>query len=311
MNVQLPPIDDLVAAALAEDLGVASERFLQSRSSAALLDADVTSSSTIPADDRFAGRIVAREAAVVCGLPVAARVFEMLADASGTGGVECFPLVAEGAEVSAGQPVMEVEGRTRLVLAAERTALDFVMVLSGMATEARAWQREAGEHLQVTDTRKTLPGLRALSKYAVTVGGAANHRTGLYDMVLIKDNHIAQAGSVAAAIGAARQAHPGLQVECEADSVQQAVEAARAGADYVLLDNMDDATLAEAVSAVRGAAPGCITEASGGIRRDRVPALIATGVERVSTSALTFARPLDFALDSTLPQPNVVPAERY
>lgn len=301
MSFDLPNADDLIAAALAEDLGVAAARILTpSAALPGLLDADVTSAASIPADDSFRGRIVARETAVTCGLPVAARVFELLGAAAGAEPVDCFPLVAEGAEVAAGDAVMEVEGPTRTILAAERSALDFVMVLSGIATEARAWQREAGDRLVVTDTRKTVPGLRALSKYAVRVGGALNHRAGLYDMVLIKDNHVAQAGSISAAIESARRCQPDLQVECEADSIEQAAEAARAGADYVLLDNMDDATLARAVAAVREAAAGrrCLTEASGGIRRERLAALSATGVDRVSTSALTFARPVDFALDS-------------
>jgi nicotinate-nucleotide pyrophosphorylase (carboxylating) len=214
--------------------------------------------------------------------------------------VECFPLVAEGADVAAGDAVMEIEGPARVVLAGERSALDLVMVLSGIASEARRWQTAAGDRLAVTDTRKTLPGLRALSKYAVAVGGAHNHRAGLYDMVLVKDNHIAHAGSVSHAVKVARELNPGLLVECEADSIAQAVEAARAGADYVLLDNMDDETLAHAVVAVREASIGraCLTEASGRVTFERLEALSATGVDRVSASALTLARPLDFGLDS-------------
>jgi nicotinate-nucleotide pyrophosphorylase (carboxylating) len=301
VTVPLPEIDTLIAAALAEDLGVAPARLLRPGPTAPpLLDADVTSAATVPAQTRFGGRIVAREAAVVCGLPVVSRLYEVLAAAAGSDPVECFPLVAEGASVGPGTAVLEVEGPARTVLAGERTALDFVMVLSGIATEARRWQESAGGTLQVTDTRKTMPGLRALSKYAVRVGGAHNHRSGLYDMVLIKDNHIAHAGSVGAAVAAARSAHPKLLVECEADSIEQAAEAARAGADLVLLDNMDDATLARAVSAVREAATRpCRTEASGGIRFERLAALAATGVDRVSTSALTLTRPLDFGLDVT------------
>lgn len=298
--ITIPVADDVIAAALAEDLGVAPDAVLRGRSGAGLLDRDVTSSATVPADAVFSGHVVARDAGVVCGLPVVARTFEMLARAAGSGPVECFPLVAEGADVSEGGPVMDVDGPLRVVLAAERTALDLLMVLSGIATEARRWQRAAGLDLAVTDTRKTLPGLRALSKYAVAVGGAHNHRAGLYDMVLIKDNHIAYAGDVTAAVRAARTGAPGLLVECEADSIAQAVDAARAGADYVLLDNMDDAMLAEAVRAVREAASGrpCLTEASGRVAFERLPALAAAGVDRVSTSALTLARPLDFGLDT-------------
>jgi nicotinate-nucleotide pyrophosphorylase (carboxylating) len=301
MIVTLPPTDDLIAAALAEDLGVEPSRVRSAVGRGApLLDRDVTSSATVPADAVFSGSITARDAGVVCGLPVAARTFEMLAHAAGSAPVDCFPLVAEGADVAPGTAVMEISGPARTVLAAERTALDIVMVLSGISTEARRWQRAAGDRMAVTDTRKTLPGLRALSKYAVSVGGAHNHRAGLYDMVLIKDNHRAHAGGVTAAVAAARMAHPDLLIECEADSIEQAVDAARAGADYVLLDNMDDATLARAVEAVREAAAGrtCLTEASGRITFDRLPTLAATGVDRVSASALTLAGPVDFGLDA-------------
>ncbi len=301
MVFSLPPSDDLIAAALAEDLGVAPERLSEpSLAGPSLLDADVTSASILPADAAFSGRIVAREAGVVCGLPLVARLFDVLAKAAASAPVECFPLVAEGADVTAGTAVLDVEGPARVILTGERTALDFVMVLSGIATEARRWQREAGEALSVTDTRKTVPGLRALSKYAVSVGGAHNHRAGLYDMVLIKDNHIAQAGGVTGAIRLARAAHPELLLECEADSLEQAVEAATAGADFVLLDNMDDRELTDAVAAIRAITDrdACLIEASGGIRLERLRALVATGVDRVSTSALTLARPLDFALDS-------------
>lgn len=297
---EIPFADDLLAAALAEDLGVVPGWLAPGAGGPELLAADVTASATVPADARFEGRVVARDAGVVCGLPLVARTFEMLASASGSQLVECFPLVAEGADVTPGTPVLEVEGPVRVVLAAERTALDLLMILSGIATEARRWQQAAGDTLAVTDTRKTLPGLRALSKYAVRVGGAHNHRMGLFDMVLVKDNHIAYAGGVTAAVLAAKRARPDLPLECEADSLEQAVDAARAGADYVLLDNMSDELLTSAVVAVREAAGErvCLTEASGRVTFDRLGTLAATGVDRVSTSALTLARPLDFGLDA-------------
>lgn len=298
---EFPPSDEVIAAALAEDLGVASDRLLHPPLFGPdLLEADVTSSAVVPAHERFSGDVVARESGVVCGLPLVSRLFEILARAAAAEPVSCQPLIAEGARVEAGTPVVRLEGPARVVLAGERTALDFLMVLSGIASAARLWQERAGERLVVTDTRKTLPGLRQLSKYAVRVGGAANHRAGLYDMVLIKDNHIAHAGGVGEAIAAARAAHSDLVLESEADSVEQAVEAARAGADRILLDNMDDATLAYAVAAVREAAAGrgCVTEASGGVTIDRLPGLASTGVDQVSTSALTLAPPLDFGLDS-------------
>lgn len=298
MNPSFPPSDDILAMALAEDLGVPVSRILQPKpGDPDLLASDVTSHATVP-EGIFSGVVRARQAGVICGLPVAARVLELLA-AAARAEIECFPAVAEGADVGIGDAVLEVEGSTRAILAGERAMLNMLMVLSGIATEARRWQRAAGSDLIVTDTRKTLPGLRALSKYAVRIGGAYNHRAGLHDMVLIKDNHIAAAGSVEAAVRRARASQPKLLIECEADSIAQAVEATQAGADYVLLDNMDDAVLAEAVHAVREASAGrvVLTEASGNITFERLASLAGTGVDRVSTSALTLARPLDLGLD--------------
>ncbi len=292
----LPPIDDTVATALAEDLGVPAGRLAGSDHS--LLARDVTSAAVVPADARFSGVIAARQDAVVCGLPVVARVFEMLASAVGApDDIDALPLVAEGTFVTAGTPVMEVAGSARIVLAAERTALDFLMILSGIASEAHRWQAEAGERLRVLDTRKTFPGLRALSKYAVAVGGAHNHRAGLWDMVLVKDNHLVHAGSVTGAVEAARASAPGLRVEIEADTLEQALEAARAGADIVMLDNFNDVGLASAVAAIRATGATCQIEASGGVRFERLRALAATGVDIVSSSAIALAPPADFGLD--------------
>lgn len=299
---ELPASDDLLARALAEDLGVEAGCFLgQCPIDPALLDADATSASTVPADAIFHGRVVARETGVVCGLPLVERTYQLLAAATGAEAVSCFPLVAEGADVAPGDAVLEIDGPVRSVLAGERTALNLLMLLSGIASEARRWQRAAGDTITVTDTRKTLPGLRALSKYAVRVGGAANHRAGLWDMVLIKDNHLAYSGSVAAAIEATRRDRPELPVECEADTIEQAREAARAGADFVLLDNMDDAMLTASVKAVHEAAGDrtVLTEASGRVTFERLGSLAATGVDRVSASALTLTGPLDFGLDAT------------
>ena len=300
----LPDVTDIVALALAEDFGVEPGRFLANAvPSVDLLDRDVTSSSTIGLDAQFSGRIVARESCVVAGLPVVAAVFDVLSAACGLFvAIEVFPLAAEGARVSAGTAVAEVSGVAAAVLAGERTALDFLMLLSGIATETAEWVKAAGPDLRVCDTRKTTPGLRALSKYAVRVGGGANHRSGLFDMALVKDNHIRAAGGISRAFSQARSAHPGLLVEIEADTLAQAVEAAEAGADLVLLDNMDDAALKQAVGAVRVAAEArggiVLTEASGGITRERLAGLLATGVDRVSTSALTLgAHVIDFGFD--------------
>ena len=302
---QPPDVAEIVALALAEDLGVDAARFLPGASgSPQLLARDVTSASAVGLDARFAGRIVSRGNAVVAGLPVVAAVYEALSRAAGLfDAVEVFPLVAEGAHVRPGTPVAELEGVAAAVLAGERTALDFLMLLSGIATETSHWVEAAGSDLAVCDTRKTIPGMRALSKYAVAVGGGTNHRMGLFDMVLVKDNHIRHAGGITAAVAAAKQAHPELLVEIEADTLDQALEAARAGADLVLLDNMSDAELSEATGAVheiaRRAERLVQVEASGSIARDRLPALKRAGVDRVSTSALTLARPVDFGLDES------------
>lgn len=299
----LPDSSRVVAEALAEDLGVEPARFdAGAVPGADLLERDVTSASVIGIDAHFSGRIVAREQCVVCGLPVAAAVFDAISRSAGLfEPVDVFPLVAEGSRVAAGTPVAEVEGLAAAVLSAERTALDFLMILSGIATETARWVDAARGELAVCDTRKTIPGLRELSKYAVRVGGGTNHRAGLYDMVLVKDNHLARTTSITAAVNAARAAHPGLAVEVEADTLEQAVEAAGAGADIVLLDNMDDTALGVAVRACKDAAAehgtAVLTEASGGIGLARMTALRRAGVDRVSSSALTLARPVDFGFD--------------
>ncbi len=299
----LPDIVDPVAIALAEDLGVDPSRFIVGAiASPDVLMRDVTSSSVVGLDAQFSGVVVARESCTVCGLPVAAAAFETMSRAAGLfEPVEFFPLVAEGARVTPGTPVAEVDGLAAAVLSAERTALDFLMVLSGIATQTARWVATAGVDLAVCDTRKTIPCLRALSKYAVRVGGGVNHRAGLYDMVLVKDNHRRSAGSIAAAVSLARTAHPDLVVEVEADSLDQAREAVSAGADIVLLDNMDDATLMRAVEACKEAAElrgrPVLTEASGTVTYERLAALKRAGVDRVSASALTLTAPVDFGLD--------------
>jgi len=296
-------VDDVVARALAEDFGVPVGTFSGGAAGGyELLARDVTTSAVVPPGSLFAGHIVAREGGVVCGLLAAERVFALLGDAAGSPQAVRFEvLAADGAVVRTGDRVAEVAGDAALVLGAERTALNFLMVLSGIATTAARWQQAAGPGVAVLDTRKTLPGLRALSKWAVASGGARPHRAGLWDMVLIKDNHIRLAGGLTVAIAAARSAHPGLGIEAEADTVEQAVEAVEAGADVVLLDNMDAATMRRAVEAVREASKGravrCLTEASGGVTFERIAEIVATGVDRISTSALGLAPPLDFGFD--------------
>ena len=300
--VEVPPADDIIALALAEDLGVDASLLRIPGGAPDLLDRDVTSAALVPADAVFEGRIVLRSEGVLCGLPIAARVWAMLSSAVGIArGVEVEPLLPEGAGVSAGTAVARVSGPARAVLAGERSALNALMVLSGVATAAARWQAEAGDGFAVVDTRKTLPGLRGLSKYAVRIGGAHNHRVGLYDMVLVKDNHIRFAGSIAEAVAKARLHAPDLLVQVEADTAEQAIEAAAAGADMLLLDNMDDAALRLAVGAVREVAARrgaqVLIEASGSVAFERLAALREVGVDRVSTSALTLAPPLDYGLD--------------
>lgn len=297
--LHLPDITGVVASALAEDLGVPAETFLSGEGSPELLARDVTSSTVVGTDSRFVGRVVARQDCVVCGLEVAATVFETLSRAAGLfDPVEFFPLVAEGSRVTAGTAVAEVDGLSAAVLCAERTALDFMMILSGIATTTAEWVSAAGPSVAVCDTRKTLPGMRALSKYAVTVGGGTNHRAGLYDMVLVKDNHLRHA-SIPDAVERARSA--GLVIEVEADTAEQAVEAVRSGADMVLLDNMDNATLKSVLGMCRDEAEKrgtpVLLEASGSVRLERVAELAETGVDRISSSALTLTAPVDFGLD--------------
>lgn len=295
-----PQADTLLLAALAEDLGLAPESVRGF--GPGLLERDVTSSSVLRAGASFRGRFVAREYLVVCGLPYLERVFALLAEAAGVEGPTLEAAVPEGAFLEPGETIARIEGDARLVLAGERTALNLMMTLSGIATEARRWQEEAGESLLVVDTRKTWPGLRALSKYAVRVGGACNHRMGLWDMVLIKDNHIRAAGGIEEAVRRAREQHPDLAIQVEADTPEQAERAAASGADSVLLDNMTDDEVAEATAAVRRVCEGtgreCTVEVSGKVELGRLAALRTLLVDRVSTSAITFARPVDIALDS-------------
>jgi nicotinate-nucleotide pyrophosphorylase (carboxylating) len=301
-----PDSSQIVALALAEDFGVAPARFGRgAMGDPELLVRDATSISAIGLDGQFSGVVVARQPCTVAGLPLLAEVFDRLSIAAGLiDPVDVFPLVAEGARVDAGTAVAEIGGLAAAVLAGERTALNFLMELSGIATQTARWVRAARGSFAVCDTRKTPPGLRALAKYAVAVGGGENHRFGLWDMVLIKDNHIRRAGGITAAVARARHARPDLLIEVEADTVPQAIEAVGAGVDLVLLDNFDDAELASAVLAVRSAAEKAgrtiLIEASGGITFSRIAALRASGVDRVSSSALTFGAPVvDFGLDET------------
>ncbi|MGE5478341.1 MAG: carboxylating nicotinate-nucleotide diphosphorylase [Bacteroidales bacterium] len=251
---------------------------------------DITSYTVIPADLRFKGVMQARHAMVVAGLPVAAEAFRMVVPEA-----RFTPRVSDGEEVAAGTVLAEMEGPARGLLTAERTALNLLQLMSGIATLTRQYTRRIeGTGCTLLDTRKTIPGLRKLSKYATLCGGAKNHRMGLYDGVLIKDNHIAVCGGVGAAVRAAKTA--GLpNVEAECDTLEQVAEAVEAGADIVLLDNMGPDVLRKAVALVAGR---CKTEASGGVNLDTIRAIAETGVDFVSVGRITQSAPaVDIGLD--------------
>jgi nicotinate-nucleotide pyrophosphorylase (carboxylating) len=265
----------LLERALAEDVG----------------SGDVTSAAVLPADARCEAVIEARAPLVVCGLPLAEAVFEAVDPA-----LACERGRAEGSAAAAGAELLRITGSARSVLAAERTALNFLARLSGIASQTRRFvEAVAGTGAEIFDTRKTLPGWRVLDKYAVAVGGGRNHRFGLYDAVLIKDNHIAAAGGVGAAVKAARAAARQLVIQVEVESEAQAAEAIEAGARLLLLDNRSPAELRRLVERFRGEA---VLEASGGVTLANVREIAETGVQRISIGALTHSAPAaDVALE--------------
>jgi nicotinate-nucleotide pyrophosphorylase (carboxylating) len=269
-------IEPLVRAALAEDLGAWG---------------DITTRAVIPAGTRYTARINAREAGVVSGMRIAALAFRLVDPALGI-----RPIVEDGAVISPGDTLMEIEGAADAILSAERVALNFAGRLSGIATMTAAFA-EAARPARITCTRKTTPGLRLVEKAAVVHGGGSSHRFGLSDAILIKDNHIAAVGGVRAALTAARAAASHMtRIEIEVDTLDQLDEVlVTGGAEVVLLDNMDTATLARAVEMV---ARRVITEASGNMTLARLPEVAATGVDYISAGALTHsARVLDLGLD--------------
>jgi nicotinate-nucleotide pyrophosphorylase (carboxylating) len=266
---------------------------------------DVTSAATV-AGRTVTADVVAREAGVVAGLPVALAVLDLVTDyyRGGLAGADAAAvagtaLVADGTAVEAGDAVLRVAGDAVAALGAERTMLNFLTHLSGIATATRNWtDAVAGTGAVIRDTRKTLPGLRALEKYAVLAGGGENHRMSLGDAALVKDNHVAAAGGIAAAVRAVRAAaRPGLVIEVECDSVDQVREALDAGARFILLDNMPVPVLREAVALARGYA-GTRLEASGGLHLGTARAVAETGVDYLAVGALTHSsRALDLGLD--------------
>jgi nicotinate-nucleotide pyrophosphorylase (carboxylating) len=252
---------------------------------------DVTAECVIPAEACFAGLMDSRDAIVVAGLPIAAAFFRALDQA-----MEIELLAAEGDAVAAGSDLMRLSGNARAMLTAERSALNTVQHLSGIATMTRAYVEAMAGNAVLLDTRKTLPGLRHLEKYATRLGGAQNHRMGLWDAAMIKDNHVLVAGGVAEAVRRARDAGIARLI-CEVDRLDQVEPALAAGATHLLLDNMSVAQLREAVALVGGRVP---SEASGGVRLDTIGAIAATGVDYVSVGRLTQSAPAaDIGLDFT------------
>jgi len=279
----LADAERVVRAALEEDLGRLSA------------DADITSAAVIPPDVTFAGVIVTRQPCTVAGLPFAALAFSLLDER-----IAFTPEAKDGARVPAGNILAHVRGPARALLAAERTALNLLQHLSGIATRASAFVQAMGEtRAKLLDTRKTTPGLRRLEKYATRMGGAHNHRMGLHDAILIKDNHIAVAGSVTEAVRRAKAAgHTRIEVEC--DTLDQVREALNAGAERLLLDNMSIDMLRQAVALAGGRAK---TEASGGVTLETIRAIAQTGVDYISVGgALTLSAPaIDIGLDWRTP----------
>jgi nicotinate-nucleotide pyrophosphorylase (carboxylating) len=258
-------IEDLIQLALKEDIG----------------PGDITTDNIIAADIQGKGIIVAKQDLVIAGLQVAEKVFKALEPT-----VDFATDVKDGDRVAAGATVVRVQGTLRTLLKGERTALNFLQRLSGIATQARAFvETGAGPSVKLVDTRKTTPGWRVLEKYAVRVGGAFNHRMGLYDGVLIKDNHIAVAGGISRAVQKARQAISHLvKVEVETTTPEEVQEALAAGAEIIMLDNMDLDQIREAVRMINKKA---LVEVSGGITREKLQDLAQTGVDLISIGALT------------------------
>ena len=277
---QEPEVRELIARALAEDVG----------------PGDATTLALVDANASAAARIVARHPVVVSGMGVAAEVFR-----SADPALKVEILVPDGAEAAAGTALLRVQGPARALLTAERTALNLAQRMTGIATATECLVRIVADYVTlILDTRKTVPGLRRLDKYAVKCGGGTNHRIGLHDAILIKDNHLAfwrqkHKGTLADAVRAARQAYPGLKIEIEVDTLEQLREALPGQPDWVLLDNMSPAQVAEAVAICGGA---CKTEASGGITKENVREYARAGVTAISIGALTHSpKAADLGLD--------------
>ncbi|MGN0879785.1 MAG: carboxylating nicotinate-nucleotide diphosphorylase [Oligosphaeraceae bacterium] len=273
-------LKSIVHLALTEDIG----------------SGDATTLAVVPAELRTTAHFVVRKACVCSGLPVVQAVFAELDPT-----LTFTPHVADGDACPAGTDLATIAGNARAILTGERVALNFIQRMSGIATMTHRYVEALGPSKTVLlDTRKTTPGLRMLEKYSVLMGGAQNHRIGLYDRIMIKDNHREMAkltgpDSIARAVTACRKAYPNLEIEVEADCLEEVAQAADAGVEYILLDNMDNDTMAEAVRLVHGRAK---TEASGNITLERLPSLANLGLDYISSGALTHSAPsIDIGLD--------------
>lgn len=277
--LNLQSVDAIIDLAFAEDIGIG----------------DITTESTVPPLQKGKGTLVAKSSGIVAGLSVADHTFKRF-DSS----LVFESIVADGEEVKAGDCIATVKGSAKSILIVERTVLNFLQRLSGVATLTSEYVAAVSDYdVRIVDTRKTTPGWRALQKYAVRVGGGNNHRFGLYDAILIKDNHIVAAGGIWDAVKRARLAAPHTtKIEVEVETIEQVYEALEARADILLLDNMSPETMRHAVKLVDKRA---LTEASGGITLDQVRAVAATGVDLISVGALTHsAMPMDISLNLTL-----------
>ena len=277
--LNLRSLDPLIDLAFEEDIGIG----------------DITTEATVPPVQEGIGTLLAKSDGIVAGLPVAERVFAKLDET-----LSFHALLTDGDAVKAGTPIAEVQGSAKTILTGERTALNFLQRLSGIATLTAQFVAAVADYdTKIVDTRKTAAGWRAVQKYAVHVGGAQNHRFGLYDGVLIKDNHIVAAGGIGNAVRRARQVVPHTaKIEVEVETLDQVDEALKAGADILLLDNMSPNIMKSIVHEVGDLA---VTEASGGITLDKVKTVAATGVDLISVGALTHsAMPMDISLTLTL-----------
>ena len=274
----------VVQTALGEDLGDG---------------ADVTTTATIPADQVTRSAVVARAPGVVAGLPVIELVLAAVADRLGAAAPSVELLSADGVRVERGDRLATLVGSTQVTLVAERTILNILCRTSGVATHTRRWADAlAGTRALVLDTRKTTPGMRALEKYAVRCGGGTNKRMGLYDVAMIKDNHKLAAGGLSAAYAAVRSRFPTVDIQVEATTTAEALEAVAAGARFLLLDNMSPTTLADTVAAVRATGERVELEATGGLTLEVAREYAETGVDYLSVGGLTHSSPiLDIALD--------------